>query len=167
MKERRGFLVALSTTLIGVGLAALVASLIALATVPEPFRIHYGWVPPFGIAIGVVSVVAGIAAGVAWEVSWRRSRSRHLRLGAFLGEARELASVIGEMRQAPAISYEQLQAWEERVSSWIATNLPEYSEHFLNMAGTGLLIRDESLRVVMLRSLEVRMQRISEVILEL
>lgn len=167
MKERRSLGIALSTTLVGVGLGAFFASFIALAALPSSLRRDYGWIPPAGMASGFVVVAAGIGVGVAVLVSLRRSRGRHLTLGVFLREARELSVEIGERPGDHQALYEQMKAWEARVSAWFDANLPEYTEHFMNAAGTGLRITGANHREVLLKYLEVHMQRISEVILEL
>jgi len=178
MHEGRGFLVALSTTLIGVGLAVLVASLIALATVPKQFRVHYGWVPPVGIALGIASVIAGIAAAIAWEVSWRRNRARIRGLGQWCAKGYGIRNRLSAVTDVPSLKAAKDEAfqWQGQVLDWFEANLLDYTPHFVNTGGYPYLGEPKdpgspedllALRLELLAAHDTQLQRLGELLMKL
>lgn len=122
MHERRGFGIALSTTLVGVGFGAFLAYYIAMAALAPSRRGDYGWVPVLALAM----VGVAFAVGVAVFVSLYRESTRRRALGAFAKRGRELGvnyqNQVGE-RQA-------VQDWIDETRTWLDTNLPDYAELF-------------------------------------
>lgn len=176
MHERRNFLMAASTTLIGVGFAGLIASLIALATIPKGFRHQWGWVPVLGIFLAVAAILASVGLAIAWEVMWRRNRRRIRELNDWARRG----SVIRQHMWI-AVDWPQLQgaifenaAWGHALIDWFHEQLPDYSGYFMNVGGqsegsdsfaglTNLI----SLRREAISGVDVQLQRIAEVVMRL
>jgi hypothetical protein len=138
MHERRNFLTAVGTTLLGVGLAGFFAYYVAQSALSPKLAGRYPAIPLVAEIVGMV----GIGCLIAFWVSHERHRDRQRELNDFLETGillhRRLSPWHNDEAESDGREKEvrpEFEEWSTEVDAWLLRHFPEYQRNFINPAG--------------------------------
>jgi hypothetical protein len=139
LSERRSFLTAAGTTLLGVGLAGFLAYYIAQSALAGKRLVQYDWIP---VVCEIVAAL-GIFFLVLFWTSHRQYRANQRALTGLvttgLKLTRDVQYGVTLTEDEYLIKHEECRQWRKSVVDRLSSDFPEYMAHFANPSGLAML----------------------------